>query len=1121
MMGPLAELFVRADTERAREELHAGRRGRCDALLADAERRLDAQPEQGGESTGEHERRAALRAGVCALRGQSLRLRGRTEQAEEAERRAVELFRTARDSRLSALDHGNFGMVLATSGDHREACAELELAVVGDEAPPQFLRELARLYLESGRPARADRLVEQALRTLPDDPALLLLRARTQQIRHNPLAGGSFVRAGNRLLETGAAERALTAFEEAARLHPALDEVHGPRAEALRLLGRTEPALEAFDRAVALDGNSPWLLVRRAAVLGTLGRWPRVDEDLAHALDLAPDDVDVLVLAGQVRSVQGQLEEAQRLAERALTADARDPRAIALGAVTRHAWHDLRGALALLRRADTADEATPDLLRLHARLALEAGERAEAVRQLNRLRGEFGADMPDLVRLATALIDEHWLDEAWSLVSEEDADWPDGVELRVLRVEVLIARGDPQAAVDESRTLIADHPEHRAVHLQLACALLAGPRPLEKGAAAEAAAAARASARLAPDWAEPWLVLARLHRDQEEMDQAEDAILQARDRDPGHRGARELLAEVHLARDEFDEAEQLAAPLLAEEPDDVGDLLLLARVHHARHQDVEALALLTRPEADAAVGQRRVEVLSTRADVRCALVDYAEATEDLRDCAELVPERAEIWRRLATVARLQGDGQRALDCARRARELGPDDPETLGELAAVHLLRQEPKRAVPIVRELRERWPDDRSAALLHAQLLALDAPERARVELARLAEVYPRDAEIALAEVRHELRTGRCEAALEVLDRLRGIVPEAERLVLRAEARRMLRRPEEALGDADRALALAQLHPAGLATLGRTLLDLGEDRRALETFERAVEFYPYDRRAQTRLGDAYGLTDRLDDAVRLLDGVAVREPRNWWALGRLADVLSDAGEYRRAGALYRRVCTVQPVDSGSWNGLGWCLQYDFPPDVRAAEASYQEAFKLDPGDLWTLKNLANIHHLNNRTDQARDLYDRVLRRAWELRARGRGYASLAAWCSFRTGDLATAARGLYEVSSAQKTTSSDHFDLALVHVCDDRLARGADLYTRLIPLENRHPWARRGLLSVARADLVRAREDFPVLAERPEIDRVLAQIDGVLATLPRTGTVRALGESGRAVEEETGVAEA
>jgi tetratricopeptide (TPR) repeat protein len=207
---------------------------------------------------------------------------------------------------------------------------------------------------------------------------------------------------------------------------------------------------------------------------------------------------------------------------------------------------------------------------------------------------------------------------------------------------------------------------------------------------------------------------------------------------------------------------------------------------------------------------------------------------------------------------------------------------------------------------------------------------------------------------------------------------------------------------------------------------------------------------------------------------------------------------------MHRRVLAVDESSATSWNGLGWSLENQDPPELDEAERAYRRAVDLGQ-DVWTQQNLANALFEQGHRERAAKIYTKVLSEALRRRSEHIYYLSLAGWCSYKLGDLRAAARSLYEVTSAQRRTESEHFDLALVHACDDRISRAVGLYTSIIPLWERDEQRRRGLLLVARADLRQAVDEYPHLAESREIDGVLSLMDETIEAIPAAPEIQAL----------------
>jgi tetratricopeptide (TPR) repeat protein len=1026
------------------------------------------------------------------------RARQSPDEGREQFAHAVEVFASLPDGELRARDHGDFGMALTARTEYKEARTHLETAIAVQGAPPEHARELARIYLKTGKPAKAEPLIERTLLALPADPDLHLLRAMAQQARGKPSAAGSFVYAGELLLSAARARAGLYAFEQAEELGESA--AIGLRAEALRRLGREREALVAFDAAIAASKKpGAWLLIRRAVTRMAMGDGDGAAEDAERALALEPEDTDVLVLAGKVRLEQQDYEAAAELAGQALAAEPGQWEAVMLGARARLGRGDPDGALAMVRSAGVDVVRYPELLELHAELALAAGLPEEAIDRLDRLQASPLADGQDAARYATVLADNGRLDDAWAVTTRGLMVWPDDLDLRIAEARLLLARGDREAGQAKALGVATQAPRSAAAQVLHAAALLAADPPWEEQARAGALAAAERAAELDPGLAEPWWIRAQVLREGEDPGGARAALAEVFKRDPRHHRARRFAVDLEVQDGDLERAEALARALTAEPPDDIDDTVLLAQVLAGRRKYDEALSLLRDPRVDGSGEPRvRADRLLSRAWVLVEMWQLADAAKDLAAATELDRDRADIWTYRAAVARQLGDAKSARGYAEEALRHAPGDFAARTELAAAFLTQDDFDEAERLLAEMEAERPDDIRVGLLHVQAVAASSPEAARTELARLADANPDDRSVVYARARFELDVGDYRAALSLLE----VIPEDDWrlnfLALRAEAYRLLAQPDKAIRDATSCLELAPEHEDALATLGLTLLGTGQRLQAVEVLERASAAYPDSPLVQARLGQGYAAVDRYGDALRVLDSAAVTAPGNAWVIARLAEALADVGCFNASADLYRRAASVAEGNAASWNGLGWGLENQDPARLDQAEAAYRRAVGLDP-DPWFQQNLANVLFSRGDRPQAAEIYAKVLSEALRRRGEHIDFLSLAGWCAYRLGDLGTAARLLYEVTSVHQRIEGDHFDLALVHACDERISRAVALYTSIIPLQDRHEQPRRGLLLIARADLRQARDEYPHLAGSPEIDGVLSLMTQTIVKRTRT----------------------
>jgi tetratricopeptide (TPR) repeat protein len=1078
------EIQGRAYIEGARSELRLGNIARAESLLAVAEERLPA----------EH---TAARAVVLSLQAQSRDQRRWYDQAIELFREAVARFEAAGDAALTPRDHGDFGIALAAIDRLGDARTHLDRAVAAEGAPPEAYRALALVLVRLGKLGRAEDLVAKTLLALPADARLHLARAQILEARESPLAADSYLRAGDLYLADGDPASALAAAD-----HAGSAEALRLRAEALRQLGRHEEAMSAFDEALRADGRNAWLLVRRAATARDLGR--PFSADLEQAIQLAPDSADVLRIGGEVLRAAGDLGNAARVAGRALAADPDDGRVVALAATLRWEQGDIDGALAIARAATPEARRRAELLRVHARMYRAVGRPDEALESLESLRVHPDLTPGDAVDYATDLVDLGRPREAVAAIVDYRDVWPDDFELLLTEADLRDRLGESDLALDRARLAVAVRPDDARGHLTHAVALYNRD---PEGHADEALGAVARSAELAPNWPDPPWIRARILANRHDADGARAALDRVFELDPEHRPACRLEVELYFDAGDLEEAERRARELVVDPFVAAEDRLLLGRVLLARSQYTDAEAQTTEAIAEDPERDVLAACLRVRAAARFMLDRLTDAEADLQRAVDLLPGDGQARMQQSRVNRYRGDLDAALKHARAAVELTGNDPEARLELATVHFERGSMDEAETIVEDLLRSAPDDLRVQLADARLLAIRDPTAARRELTELAAQHPADVEVASARASLERQQGDYEAVLAALEPIPDDRLPLDLLAVRADARQVLGRLDEALDDARRCLNTAPDMAGALETAGRALLRLGLADEAVEMFEQAVRAHPSNEYMKAQLGESYAQVDRYTEAVDLLDYAAAAYPDDDWVITMLGDKLAEVGLFAAAETLYRRVCERSADDVYAWAGLGWCLENGPARDLRGAEAAYRRTLELEDDDPWNRKSVADILQLLGRRDEAANLFRQA--RA-EALAGPEDRPDLVAWCSFQLGEFDAAARGLYEVTSNRNRVGSDHFDLALVHLCAGRVSRGASQYRRcLSDLDHRHPQRARGLLTVAVNDLDNALVSYPEMAAEPGAAMIRRELTDRLRAVPPPPRIRAVEDAG------------
>jgi serine/threonine-protein kinase len=281
----------------------------------------------------------------------------------------------------------------------------------------------------------------------------------------------------------------------------------------------------------------------------------------------------------------------------------------------------------------------------------------------------------------------------------------------------------------------------------------------------------------------------------------------------------------------------------------------------------------------------------------------------------------------------------------RQRPLEGELYDRLLQLSRAHIERSTPgRRLISELEKLRAQAPAAPEVYLLEGEV-AYDLyyyskrKEDLELMLERLQQAQqlaPSDPQALLRLSRVALEAGRIEEARRAIEQLEELIPGDTRIDLR---RALLL---ELQGAGEQAMALM-----------RSAVEHHPSWKAL--YELAMLCYKH--------GDVKCSRDSLE---RLLQ----RLPESVAARSFLAQLELTSGEPQRAEEFYLELTATSPGVAELCNlGLARMLLGRF----AEAAASFEQALALEPGNPFTLLNLADAEHLRGRTEIARKLYRRVL----------------------------------------------------------------------------------------------------------------------------------------------------
>ena len=181
--------------------------------------------------------------------------------------------------------------------------------------------------------------------------------------------------------------------------------------------------------------------------------------------------------------------------------------------------------------------------------------------------------------------------------------------------------------------------------------------------------------------------------------------------------------------------------------------------------------------------------------------------------------------------------------------------------------------------------------------------------------------------------------------------------------------RPDEAIEELHRLLALQPGNDDAHRVLGDILLAKGRNEEALDELSKAVELRPDYWENHRILGRAYYQLGRYRDAVRSLKRVTELQPDNSRGFQMLGAAYDKMGNDDQALVYYHRAIELNP-DARAYSNLG-TLYYRQGKFAEAAQA-YSEAARLEPSPA-KHRNLGDLYARLGQATRAREQYQRAV----------------------------------------------------------------------------------------------------------------------------------------------------
>jgi len=243
-----------------------------------------------------------------------------------------------------------------------------------------------------------------------------------------------------------------------------------------------------------------------------------------------------------------------------------------------------------------------------------------------------------------------------------------------------------------------------------------------------------------------------------------------------------------------------------------------------------------------------------------------------------------------------------------------------------------------------------------------------------------------------------------------------------------------------------ARLDP-GLADAHVGLGDLhqgtGFPELAVGEYNKAIAIAPTSDAAFRGIGAAYHALGRDQDAETAYREAIARHPEYWGGYSHLGIFYLGQARYAEAKAQLRKVTELAPLNARGWSNLGAVLTYLDRTDE--AIVAYRESARLRPSAV-VESNLASLLYYGNRSEEAEPHFRRALELdPTDYRVRGK-----LADCLRHTRRGADSARALYKIAirdaeAALEVNPRDVTALASLASFNANLGRSAEAKRRIL----------------------------------------------------------------------------
>jgi tetratricopeptide (TPR) repeat protein len=317
------------------------------------------------------------------------------------------------------------------------------------------------------------------------------------------------------------------------------------------------------------------------------------------------------------------------------------------------------------------------------------------------------------------------------------------------------------------------------------------------------------------------------------------------------------------------------------------------------------------------------------------LTQISQATSELQSLVAKTPENHLLRFNLARAYMAKNDMDQARLQLESAIKIRPDFVVAKETLAALYLQKGDAGKALKEADEAIGLNANDLAPRLVRSSaLLLIGDKDKARQELDNVLRMAPNNPDaryqvgfMAWQDANNALKAGKA-----------------------AEAGAEFKRANELFG------SILKSNPKdirGLVGVVETMASQKQFPEAIKTVEAAVSQDPKRNDMRTVLANLYARSDRYDDAIKIFSELSKSDPRNGELLIRLAEAQRRKGDINTSIETFRQAAQVNQADIRPLLQLG--LMLDGTGRRDQAKPIYEQVLKIDPDQPIALNNLAFI----------------------------------------------------------------------------------------------------------------------------------------------------------------------